>query len=142
MSVALATAAKIGAMTAHAALSASVNGDEVDTKGYYQVFAFAKLGTTTGSSATAYMKIMHSDTSGSGFVDVTGSDTATQSLDSGAGTGKTFAIQYSSPTKRYVKYRIVLSGTTPVAGDTAAALLLGSGTYSTSGASADKAITV
>ncbi len=142
MSVSISTAAKIGAMKAHAALSASVDGDEVDTKGYYQVFAIAKLGTTSGSSATAYLKLQHTDTSGSGYADVTGSDTATQSLDAGAGTGKTFAIQYSSPTKRYVRYRIVLAGTTPVAGDTAAALLLGSGTYSPSGAGADKAVTV
>lgn len=142
MSGTIASSTKIGAMKAHAALSASANGDEVDTKGFYQVFACVKLGTTSGTSATASLRLQHSDTSGSGYTDVTGSDTGTQALDAGAGTGKTFSVSYAAPTKRYVRYLIVLAGTTPVAGDTSAALLLGSGTYSTVGAGADKTLSL
>lgn len=124
----LTNSVKFAASAIHLALSASVNGTGIDATGFEQALIVCKLGTTTGTSATAKIQMQEADTVGGSYSSITAAVTATQSLDTGAGTGKTLCVQFdlTKRTKAFIRYNIVLAGTTPVAGDVAMTMLLGS----------------
>lgn len=128
----LTNSVKFAASAIHLALAASANGTGVDATGFEQALIVCKLGTTTGTSATAKIQMQECDTVGGSYTSITAAVTATQSLDAGAGTGKTLCVQMnlSTRTKAFVRYNIVLAGTTPVAGDVAMTMLFGSPKHS------------
>lgn len=124
----LISSTKLALLTTHAAVSSDTNGTGIDMTGARQALFMLKLGTTTGTSATARVLVQESSDDSSYTTIET---SATVALDAGAGTGTTFAIQASTFTKQYLRYSIDVSASgSPVCGDVLACVMLGGYTYS------------
>jgi len=92
--------------------NANTNGSAVDLRGYVgrgELRFFLSVGSVSGTSPTLDVKIQQSDSSSSGFADITGA--AFAQVD--AVGNQEIKV---TPTKRYVRAVVTVGGTSPVFG--------------------------
>jgi hypothetical protein len=90
----------------------TTDSSEVDARGWKQAHAILKFGTTTGTSGTATVSVIASDTSGGTYAAITGATTAALTTDSGGQTSKTVSIPIRLVGKNpFLKIRVVTAGT-------------------------------
>ncbi len=81
-----------------AAGTTTVNGDEVDTRGFEGVMFRIAFGTITSGAVTS-IKLQHNDVSGTGQADIAGSSQTVLDTDD----NKIFQSDVYRPTKRYMR---------------------------------------